>query len=324
MAHVGNGLPFIATSQSEAKIMAEKFRNYVSNPLLTNIKIDFNGFDVYDVEPLEVPDIFSDRPVMVYGKYRGPADGFIEIKGENGGLGIDQRLIVANYNPEIQNSGIRSLWAREKIRMLDDYTNLAQNEEHADEMTALGLKYNLLTSYTSFIAIDSEARNENGTFTTVNQPLPLPKGVSNYAIGRATNAAGFQVQKSGLFSVSMDECMEIVTEERYEENGEAAVYNIEIKPEYFGGYDSLMTFLQQNLIYPEEARKQKIVGTVYIEFFVKQDGSLDQFVVKRGVNTLLENEAIRLIKLTNGNWNSGIQNGKKAKSLMIVPVKFQL
>jgi len=46
----------------------------------------------------------------------------------------------------------------------------------------MGLKYNLLTNYTSFIAIDHIVRTKEGA-DTVNQPLPLPQGVGELAIG---------------------------------------------------------------------------------------------------------------------------------------------
>jgi Ca-activated chloride channel family protein len=52
------------------------------------------------------------------------------------------------------------------------------------EVTQLGLTYNLLTAYTSFVAIDTEVRLVNGQAVTVKQPLPLPEGVSDYAVGR--------------------------------------------------------------------------------------------------------------------------------------------
>jgi len=45
------------------------------------------------------------------------------------------------------------------------------------------LRYNLLTAYTSFIAVDTMVRNEDGSITSVKQPLPLPQGVSDYAVG---------------------------------------------------------------------------------------------------------------------------------------------
>ncbi len=53
-------------------------------------------------------------------------------------------------------------------------------------MTTLGLTYNLLTAYTSFVAVDNAVRNKSGELTSVNQPLPLPQGVSDLAVaGRA-------------------------------------------------------------------------------------------------------------------------------------------
>jgi Ca-activated chloride channel family protein len=51
------------------------------------------------------------------------------------------------------------------------------------EITSLGLTYNLLTAYTSFVAIDDRVRTEGGETVTIKQPLPLPQGVSDYAVG---------------------------------------------------------------------------------------------------------------------------------------------
>ena len=47
----------------------------------------------------------------------------------------------------------------------------------------LGLTYELLTRYTSFIAVHEVVRPMDGSATDVAQPLPLPKGVSDLAVG---------------------------------------------------------------------------------------------------------------------------------------------
>ena len=52
-----------------------------------------------------------------------------------------------------------------------------------NEVTNLGLTYNLLTAYTSFVAVDQQVRNPGGQAAPVKQPLPLPKGVENSAVG---------------------------------------------------------------------------------------------------------------------------------------------
>jgi Ca-activated chloride channel homolog len=55
IAHAGMGEAFIVTNGAEAEKQAEKFRKYISTPVLTDVKISYEGFDVYDVEPLLVP-----------------------------------------------------------------------------------------------------------------------------------------------------------------------------------------------------------------------------------------------------------------------------
>jgi Ca-activated chloride channel family protein len=67
--------------------------------------------------------------------------------------------------------------------MLSDYNRLREQDERVKEVTNLGLTYNLLTAYTSFVAIDTRIRLKDGQSITVKQPLPLPQGVSDFAVG---------------------------------------------------------------------------------------------------------------------------------------------
>jgi Ca-activated chloride channel family protein len=58
--------------------------------------------------------------------------------------------------------------------------------ERVEEITRLGLQYHLLTNYTSFIAVDHVPRNPRPEdANTVRQPLPMPEGVSDHAVGGA-------------------------------------------------------------------------------------------------------------------------------------------
>jgi Ca-activated chloride channel homolog len=66
---------------------------------------------------------------------------------------------------------------------LSDYDKLSRDDARVKEFTQLGLDYNLLTEFTSFVAIDSLIRNVDGKSTTIKQPLPLPQGVSDLAVG---------------------------------------------------------------------------------------------------------------------------------------------
>jgi Ca-activated chloride channel homolog len=90
--------------------------------------------------------------------------------------------------PDTDAVALRHLWARSRIQQLSDQEALEGGSAKRDAITALGLRYSLLTQYTSFIAVDHVVRTSEAA-TTVDQPLPLPQGVSNYAVGAVAGAA---------------------------------------------------------------------------------------------------------------------------------------
>jgi Ca-activated chloride channel family protein len=147
--------------------------------------VNFQGFGAYDVEPLAVPDVLADRPVIVFGKWRGARNGKITLSGISGNGSYREALDVGTIKPMKSNSALRYLWARHRIALLSDSNKLRPKDQRTREVTDLGLAYNLLTAYTSFLAVDTEVRNQGGEQTTIKQPLPLPQGVSDYAVGSA-------------------------------------------------------------------------------------------------------------------------------------------
>ncbi len=184
MAHVGMGEPLIITAPEGAQDKAEDFRQYISQPVLSQVKVEFEGFEAYDIQPSSVPDVLADRPILVFGKYKGDPNGKIRIKGHTGAGPFEEVFEVGQYQPSRKNAALRYLWAREKIRLLDDYNQVSYSDERIAEVTKLGLDYNLMTAYTSFIAVDNEVvKNEDGEIVSVKQALPLPSGVENTAIG---------------------------------------------------------------------------------------------------------------------------------------------
>lgn len=183
VARAGLGEPFIVTTASEAPAAAAKLRRYIDSPVLTGIDLNFLGFEVYDIEPRKVPDLFASRPIVVFGKWRGPANGSIEITGHTG-HGLYQRLIpVTAQNIDTSHAALRYLWARARIANLSDFGPNPPNHERVAEITALGVTYNLLTRYTSFIAVQELVRRTSDDADSVDQPLPLPQGVSDRAVG---------------------------------------------------------------------------------------------------------------------------------------------
>ena len=186
VARAGMAEPFIVTEEGQAEGVANKFREYVQSPVLTDIQVRANGFDVYDVNPAQFPDLLAQRPIILFGKWRGPATGTIELTGKNGQGVFTSSVNVANSQPDEANTALRYLWARSRIAELSDYGSSEVDEANQKAITALGLQYNLLTRYTSFIAVREVVTNPNGPAEDVKQPLPLPLRVSNLAVGGGT------------------------------------------------------------------------------------------------------------------------------------------
>jgi len=195
IAHVGNTEPIFVKDQNEANKKADSFRKFISTPVLTDINIDWGDFDVYDLSPSKINDVLAERPVVVTGKYRGKAKGEITLKGVSGKEDYTAVYNTAYSQADATNAGIKYLWARNKIRLMDDYIKLDANDAQIEKVTQLGLKYSLLTNYTSFVAVDNQEIVSNGNPQTVDQALPLPKGVPNSAIG---NANAFAYGQGGV------------------------------------------------------------------------------------------------------------------------------
>jgi Ca-activated chloride channel family protein len=189
VAKAGAGEPFVVTEPGQANATAERLRQYVRSPVLTDVKVAYQGFDAYDVEPKAVPDALAERPIVIQGKYRGDAKGFVTLSGLTGKGGFSQRFDVSQLKSRPEHRALSYLWARSRVATLSDFgfgepTALAKNE-----ITALGLRYSLLTEYTSFVAVAKKVVNPGGSAANVDQPLPMPDGVSNSAIGSSADGA---------------------------------------------------------------------------------------------------------------------------------------
>lgn len=341
MAHVGQGAAFVATDEPEAETMAERFREYIQHPVLSNIKMTFDGLDVYDVEPLSVPDVFSERPVIVFGKWRGDPTGTIRLMGSSGNTCYRQTIEVNASDVKRNHEGLKYLWARERIRILDDFAGLGEENSLQAQITELGLRYNLLTRYTSFIAVDSQVRNAGGEQITVRQPLPLPEGVSNYAVGQAVGGVMPQGSKGSLKGQSFtgavprtareadrsigDFAVEYPSVEREYDQEEPIFTVAEVTPVFNCMGQSLEEFIREQLKYPSTWPAPELGkgGTVYLQLVVEKDGSVSNIEVKRGLSAECDQEAVRVIKLTSSFWTPALQRGVPVRMQKRVAVKFE-
>jgi Ca-activated chloride channel homolog len=332
MADVGMGTSFIVSKESECDKKSEKFKTYIQSPVLTDITVDYGSFQTYDVEPLNVPDVLAERPIIIYGKWKGEAKGTITVKGTSGNEDFSWSFDVSKIQPSSNNSAIKYLWARQKIKMLDDYNNIGETEDLKKEITSMGLKYNILTKYTSFIAIDSLIRNNTGKSVAVKVPLPLPDGVSNLAVGETTttgSSGSYKYSTNSSYSsnsgsvinnnVSYSKSISNKDEEKSDTVSLAVT-----AAEFTGGESAMKLFIEKTLVYPEEAKTAGISGKVYVQFTLGENGEISDVTVTKSLGYGCDEEAIRIVKLMTKLWTPTKESNVAVSSIQTVIIKFKI
>ncbi|MFI5203262.1 MAG: TonB family protein [Flavobacteriales bacterium] len=94
------------------------------------------------------------------------------------------------------------------------------------------------------------------------------------------------------------------------------------QPEFNGGNEAFVKYMQENIKYPAEAEKLKIEGKVYISFVVKSDGSITDAKILRSLQSDCDNEALRVIA-NMPKWKPGTKNGKPAEVTLTLPIAFK-
>ncbi len=96
-----------------------------------------------------------------------------------------------------------------------------------------------------------------------------------------------------------------------------------ISPEFKGGEEGFRLYVARKLQYPEEAANLGVQGRVILQFTIEPDGTVANIVVIHSDSSLLNNEAIRVIK-SSPKWKPGTQNGKPIRTSYTFPVTFIL
>lgn len=167
-------------------------------PYLTDLTIDWGGLPVEDLTPTRLPDVYAGMPVVVSGRFDQPGEGEVVLRGRRGRrtfeLPLQLTLPAAEDRP-----AVAYLWARQRIRALLAQQYGGETTAVRDEVTRLGLRFGLVTPYTSYVAVD-ESRTVEGTPQTVGQPNATPSG---YGGGRVSGGYGGGSSGGGSYGDSV-------------------------------------------------------------------------------------------------------------------------
>ena len=183
MARAGRGTVDYVPLNANGEQAADRFYERLRNPVLTDITVDWGTLPVGEVYPERVPDLFSSQPVVVYARYTGSGRSAVTLRGKVAGK-LFERVIPVELPPaDADHEVLAPLWARARVDYLMNQDMLGMQNgkprtDIKDAITELGLKYRLVTQYTSFVAVEEMVVTEGGQPRTIAVPVEMPEGVS--------------------------------------------------------------------------------------------------------------------------------------------------
>src|SRR5213594_707113 len=126
----------------------------VASPILTDLAVQADGVELYDLQPRSLPDLFGGDELVVFGRYRGEGgrERVVTVTGRRSGR--EERFSTGRRLGSEQpgTDYIQQLWAARKAGALSSDIRLhGANPEIVTELKRLALRYGILTAYTSYL-----------------------------------------------------------------------------------------------------------------------------------------------------------------------------
>ena len=176
LAKEGRGVSaYLGLHDSAEEVMGAFFER-VSHAALTDIEIDWGGMTASETYPSRLPDLFVGRPLVVSGRFEGEP-------GRRDGFGNGRRRAPfprgRSHGPgrrSVRRQGVGAVEHRRPVRPAGDRRRPPW-EAGRDSILRVALQHQLVSNYTSFVAVDSSEPTKGQYGVTVHQAVPVPDGV---------------------------------------------------------------------------------------------------------------------------------------------------
>jgi Ca-activated chloride channel family protein len=187
---------YVEPSES-LEVALSNFYQKIKSPVLSDVKIAYDGIQVKDVYPKDVKDIFAGQQVLLLGRYKGEGKASLKLTGRINGENKDYAFPVEFAKEDTGHSYLPRIWAMRRIGYLTDVAHANdESKEVIDEIIALSQKYGIISAYTSYLVTDP---NEGASNPGRPVPVPMMMGVPRAArAGRSSIAGGAGGSVSGF------------------------------------------------------------------------------------------------------------------------------
>ncbi len=159
LAEENAGRPAYVRPGEDLDTRVAGFYDQIADPVVTDLEIEVEGGRIRDLQPARLPDIFRGSQLVLFGRYRGSGPATLTLTGTVAGR---RRIFTAEFElpeRERRDTFVGRLWATRKVgTLLRDVRLRGERAELVDEIRDLGLRFGIVTPYTSFLVDEDEAR----------------------------------------------------------------------------------------------------------------------------------------------------------------------
>jgi Ca-activated chloride channel family protein len=188
----------------DLEVALSGFYEKISSPLLSDLTVEFKGLDTSQVYPRVLPDLFKGSQLVLVGRYRGDGPVSVVMTGKAGREGKRFVLESRPLTGSDRFSFLPRLWATRRIGyLLEEIRLQGRTKELEDEIRRLGLKYGIVTPYTSYLVTERERM----TFD-----FAAPAAQEAIASGQATGVGAVKAAKATQVLKLEDRAAQAVSE----------------------------------------------------------------------------------------------------------------
>ncbi|MGQ0614867.1 MAG: VIT domain-containing protein [Planctomycetaceae bacterium] len=190
LADENRGSGNFVSEREDIEVKVSALYEKVASPVLTDARLELGDLGVYDVYPRGLGDLFKGQLAVVVGRYKKSGPRALTLRGR---IGAKEYSFV--YEAQFGGGGggdfLPRLWAVRKVGyLLEEIRKNGEQRELVDEARALGIRYGILTPYTSFLVVEEdELRRRN--------PPPAGDVDASPAPGRVRDEAAAEARKAG-------------------------------------------------------------------------------------------------------------------------------
>jgi Ca-activated chloride channel family protein len=187
----------------DLEVALSGFYEKISSPLLSDLAVEFKGLDASQVYPRVLPDLFKGSQLVLVGRYRGDGPVSVVMTGKAGREGKRFVLESRPLTGSDRFSFLPRLWATRRIGyLLEEIRLQGRTKELEDEIRRLGLKYGIVTPYTSYLVTEKERMTLDAAAPAAAEAIASGKVMGVGAVRAAKATQVFKLEDRAAQAVS--------------------------------------------------------------------------------------------------------------------------